>query len=282
MPPLTVEPHTPVRSLESLFAVAAAVEAHTQGAYADIATRMHRTGRADLAGLFEELAVAAADRRSAAAGRHRRLSGRAPELPALPGGLMPLFDDQGAQGAAPELASAYGAYAMAVRNAERTFAFWTYVAAFSPSRDVRAAAEDLARHELAQAAMLRGKRRHAFHAERAGADASTGSWTLATLEHRLRDHLRAEALAAAPAEAARLERLAAAAHDRAEALQAVPLAAPPLLSHIRPEAASRRRPTAEFLLDCYLDLAERLPTEAERERAQRSAAQLLDCVSESS
>ncbi len=62
--------------------------------------------------------------------------------------------------------SAYQALAFAVRNEERAFAFYTYVAAETKSPAVRALAEDLARDELEHATILRRHRRRAFHANR--------------------------------------------------------------------------------------------------------------------
>jgi rubrerythrin len=76
----------------------------------------------------------------------------------LPGG----FDEAGARSA---LLTPYWALAIAVRNKERAFAFYTYVAAQTASAPIRALAEDLARHELEHAAFLRGERRRAFRRE---------------------------------------------------------------------------------------------------------------------
>ncbi len=56
-----------------------------------------------------------------------------------------------------------------MRNEERAFAFYTYVAAHAQNPAIRALAEDLARDELQHAAMLRHHRRRAFHAERPAA-----------------------------------------------------------------------------------------------------------------
>ncbi|MEJ1936656.1 hypothetical protein WDZ92_41220 [Nostoc sp. NIES-2111] len=55
---------------------------------------------------------------------------------------------------------------MAVRNEERAFAFWTYLAAHAGSEDVRQAAEKMASEELTHAAIFRRERRRAFHREK--------------------------------------------------------------------------------------------------------------------
>ena len=63
-------------------------------------------------------------------------------------------------------AHTYRALAIAVRNKERAFAFYSYIAAEARSPGVRALAEDLARDELEHAAVLRRERRRAFRRER--------------------------------------------------------------------------------------------------------------------
>lgn len=246
--------------------MAAALEAGAGAAYARLAARMRDMGRADLAGPLEGLAQDA----------HQR-SGPAPDQAPPPDGL-PFFEDKGMAETAPELASGYGVFGMAVRNAQRAFAYWSYVAAHSSSDDVRRAAEEMASAALARAAGLRRERRRAFHAERA-AGAGAPAWTLAGLERRLAELLRAEAgRASTPGQAARLAARADEAEVRAEALAGSPLDVPPLLKNMRPEATASGRPTAELLLDGYLDLAETLPTQNARAAAQGYAEELLDAL----
>ena len=256
MPRLTVEPHAPVASLDDLSALAARIDADAAAAYGTLAARMRRAHRPDLAGLFETLEEEA----------RRKATGR-PAAPPPPG-LLPIFDDEGLAGTAPERASAYGAFAMAVRNARRAFSFWTYVAAHSPAEAVRQAAEELARDALARTAALRHQRRLAYHRERT-AMGGIPAWTPESLERRL----------AALLQAAGLDALAGQALARAEALGRSPLGQPKPFRHIRPQGLDHARPLAELLLDGYLDLAERLPTEETRGRAQLYTAQLLDCLS---
>mgnify|MGYP001392243000 FL=1 len=196
----------------------------------------------------------------------------------LPGGMMRVFDDEGAAATAPELPTPYGILAMAARNAERIFAFWTYVAAHAPSAEVRDAAEQMARDGLTRVAALRHQRRRAFHEERGRMDGTP--WSLEDLELRLAGLLEAAARqTVAIAEAARLDGLSGQARERAMAMRRVPLGTPQLLRRMRPETTQSCRPTAEFLADCYLELAERVPAQEARERAQRYAAELLDCMS---
>jgi len=64
------------------------------------------------------------------------------------------------------LLSPYRTLSVAVRQEERAFAFWTYVAVQSVDNAVRNLAGTFARQELVHAAKLRQARRRAFHAER--------------------------------------------------------------------------------------------------------------------
>jgi rubrerythrin len=54
---------------------------------------------------------------------------------------------------------------MAVRNEERAFAFWSYVAAFAKDPEIKKAAEAMASEELGHVAALRRERRRAYHRE---------------------------------------------------------------------------------------------------------------------
>lgn len=83
--------------------------------------------------------------------------------------LSPMFDAEGADMVPPETLDAYRAFSAAVRNEERAFVFWSYVAAQAPSADVRQAAEKMAREELGHVATMRRERRQAFHAARVAA-----------------------------------------------------------------------------------------------------------------
>ena len=87
----------------------------------------------------------------------------------------------------------YRALAMAVRNEERAFAFWSYVAGFAKDPEIKKAAEAMAREELGHVAILRKERRRAYHSEhdrtRAGQQGNVGHVDAAVLERRLAAHL---------------------------------------------------------------------------------------------
>src|SRR5581483_5216903 len=55
--------------------------------------------------------------------------------------------------------------AMAVRNEERTFAFWSYLAAYSADPEIKQASESMVKEELGHVATLRKERRSAYHRE---------------------------------------------------------------------------------------------------------------------
>jgi hypothetical protein len=154
----------------------------------------------------------------------------------------------------------YRALASAVRHEERSFAFWTYVAAHAGNAEVKDAAERMALEELEHVSLLRGERRKAFHVERTDGDSAEGPITLdslaatelrlaALIEHH--PHCAAGgnefalSLASAAREAAsKLGLLDAESHPR--------LVAPPLPPERRDDIASM----SEYLAEAYLRLAE--------------------------
>lgn len=276
---LGTEPFVRIESLEELFAVAAAMEREAIDGYAELAARMHREDMPALAEVFERLVAEETMHLGNVEHWSQRMTGRLPDL-SVPGGAPDAtFDDEGAGTIAPELLSAYRAFSMAVRNEERAFAFWTYVAAQSTSAELQKAAEQMAREELDHVARLRRERRLAFHQARAAASDGEG-WTLPALENRVAALLGETARdEAGSGRAKNMEALASAARARAGTLTHAPLGETRLLKSVKPEVSARLRPTVELLLDCYLDLGERLPSQAGRDQAQAFAAELLDCLS---
>lgn len=274
---LANEPFGTVDSMEQLFAIAAEMERAAVDGYSGLAERMRRENRLDLAEVFDGL-VAEKETHLAAIGRWSdAITGKTPDRSALGWDPGASFDDEGAGAIAPELLSAYRAFAMAVRNEERAFAFWSYLAADASSDELRTVCEQMAREELTHMAALRRERRRAFHEQRSTATGG-GHWTLSALEDRLGGLLDAAGEAAAQKEAALFGAFSHQARERAAALAGAPLGDTPLLNHVQPNVIERLRSLVELLLDCYLDLGERLPSDAGRERAQTYAAQLLDCV----
>lgn len=275
---LQSEPFVMIGSLEELFAVAAAMEQEAIDGYVELAQRMHRENQPALAKVFEQLVAEETMHLENVGHWSQRLIGKEPDLSALRGEPDALFDDEGAGSIAPELLSSYRAFSTAVRNEERAFAFWTYVASQSPSAELRRAAEQMAREELDHVARLRRERRRAFHENRVVMSASE-EWALPALENRFAALLDTAAQVERPVlHLQQLADLALAARNRANALTDAELGDTALLRSVTAEASARLRPVTELLLDSYLDLGERLPSQSGRERAQRYAAELLDCL----
>lgn len=275
---LKSEPFAAVESMEELLAIAYAMEREAVAGYSELAARVGREGRPDLVPVFERLVAEENQHLANVVHWSERISGRGPDLASLKWEPAETFDDEGARTVAPELLSAYRAFSMAVRNEERAFLFWTYVAAQTDQDRLREAAEQMAREELGHLATLRRERRQAFHAEHRAPAGGAGA-ELAALELKLADHLEAFA-ARAVAEAAALDAAAQAARRRSAALSRQPFGPSPLLKGgVAAEVVGRAVPLSEILLDCYLDFAERLPREEDRDRAQRYAAGAVECRS---
>ncbi len=156
----------PVGSLDELLAVACAMEQEAAARYRVLSAHMKRQGDNEMAAQFETLANAEDRHVTEITGRSRALLGHPPD-PARIRWELPAELDEAVAGRAS--LSAYQALAYAVRNEERAFTFYTYVAAEADRPDIRALAEDLARDELRHATLLRHYRRRAFHAERPAA-----------------------------------------------------------------------------------------------------------------
>lgn len=274
MPLLGKEPSGTAKTMDELFAIAATMEREAIDGYTALMHRMEQENRPELARVFEQLVAEESGHLANVGYWSERVTGHGPDLSALRWELDPTFDDEGASVVAPELLSAYRAFSIAVRNEERAFAFWTYLASGSPSEELREAAEQMAREELSHIATLRRERRRAFHQQRATASAALQHWELDALEERL-----AALLADKAGDSALLGRLSAEAKARADALIQAPLGQSALLDRVEPASTETARGAGELLLDAYLDLAEHLAGEEERARAQAYAAQLLDCIS---
>lgn len=261
MSPLKTEPPAPVRSLGEFFAIALALETESAARYGELARRMRDLGLPDVAAVFEHL-VAEEDHHAAAIERwSREATGTAPDVTWLRWRPADAFDEEAAQTiASSQLASAYRALSLAVRNEERAFLLWTHIAAQAEDPEIRAAAEAIAFEELRHAAKLRQERRRAFHAaRRGGAETRTAMPPEAAaraVERELAAGLAALARAAAFATAApELRRLAAEAQAMAGDADA---AAGEPASATAEDAASLAllRRLAERAAELYLEAAD--------------------------
>ena len=149
---------------------------------------MRHEGNPVLAEVFERLSVEEKGHVEGVMRWSESQRGTAPDPALIRWQLPETFDDEGISTTNPRLLSAYHALAIAVRNEERAFAFWTYVAAHAGTSEDWQAAEAMAHEELGHVAILRRERRRAFHAERSVQSAPLGNdgvGDLAALERRL-------------------------------------------------------------------------------------------------
>lgn len=274
---LKSEPTASVKSLEELFAIAAAMEQEAAARYAEIAVRMRQEGDPALAEVFERLSTDEQGHLDNVVQWSEKTKGRKPDSALIRWELPETFDDEGAAMAHPRLLSAYRALSMAVRNEERAFAFWSYVAAHAESSEIRQAAEAMAHEELGHVAILRRERRSAFHAERkqmhAGAEDKNNGTDPATLERTLADLLDTRAAEAPSEEGARLRTFAQEARSHADELERFPIP----MRVADPATALESDPVAvaELLADRYLEAGDALRDEEALARAQTLAAHAI-------
>lgn len=276
---LKSEPFAAVRSMDELLAIAYAMEQEAIDGYSKLAEHMRRENRPDMVAVFERLVNEESQHLGQVVRWSEEIHGKKPDLANLRWEQTDTFDDEGAGAVAPELLSAYRAFSIAVRNEERAFLFWTYVAAQTDQDELREAAERMAREELGHLATLRRERRLAFHAAR-GTTAKVHAADVVDLEEQL-IRLIENAAASAPEPAASdLRSVAQEARERVSELARQPFGPSMLLRNgISAEIAERPAALCELLLDCYLDFGESLPKEEDRTRAQQFASGAIRCRS---
>jgi rubrerythrin len=157
---LLKEPAGTLESLDELFALANAMEEEAANRYSALAEDMRRQKKKDLAEVFAQLADAEREHVDSVTRWSQSRRGKAPD-PALARWEAPeTFDAETAHEiGSSKLTTPYRALAMAVRNEERAFAFWSYVAAYSGDSEIKHAAETMAREELGHVSTLRKERR---------------------------------------------------------------------------------------------------------------------------
>ncbi|RAI57088.1 ferritin-like domain-containing protein [Roseicella frigidaeris] len=170
---LKAEPPARVTSLPELFAIAHALEEEAASRYAALAEEMEALQMPRVAAVFRHLVDEKRGHAQRIEDWARGTTGMLPDHRLLRWQPPETFDEEEArQLALSRLASAYRALSMAVRNEERAFALWTYIAAHAEAPAIRAAAERMAGEELRHAALLRRERRRAYHEERGDAAGS--------------------------------------------------------------------------------------------------------------
>ncbi|TGQ72951.1 MULTISPECIES: ferritin family protein [unclassified Mesorhizobium] len=262
---LQAEPAAPVRSMAELLAIAFAMEKESAERYAELAQRMRDKGQARLAEVFERLVKEETGHIENVTRWSRQSSGNDPDLRQLRWTPKGVFDDENTAVVSPELVDPYHSFAMAVRNEERAFAFWSYVASNAPSTEIRSAAEQMAREELEHARVLRIERRRAFSSRREAHATLAGAGDLATMEELVAIRLKAFAAFRGEHDRTVLSDLAAEARELAQQLTASPLGTNTSISDRSPESLDA---LCELLAESYLNAGESLPLQADRDRAQ--------------
>ncbi|RDL48427.1 hypothetical protein BLJAPNOD_04703 [Ensifer sp. M14] len=254
-----------LETLDDLLAVARAMEQDAIDGYIALAARMRSENQPELALVFDRLVAEEESHLS----KVNQWIGDRPVVQAHP--AEDLFDDEGAGVVSPELLNSYRAFSMAVRNEERAFVFWTYVAAHTRSAEIQSAAERMAREELGHVSTLRRERRKAFHEMRREENYGVRN-TLDALENRLAGFLEKTAL---DSDDTGIPQLVAQSRARAQELSTDRPLSTPLLSSLSQAALDSPLPLCELLLDCYLDLAERSTEDDVRKRMQIFASELV-------
>jgi rubrerythrin len=274
---LRTEPPAVVKSLDELFAIAHAMEFEAATRYAEFAERMRRENKPGLAAVFERLS---ADEKGHIDGIMRwseSEQAKAPDPALIRWQLPQTFDDEGISTIDPSLLSSYRALATAVRNEERAFAFWSYVAAQATSPKIQRAAETMAHEELGHVATLRRERRRAFHEARSEVRGTirgrSGVDEAVDLERRLADLLDLRAGSATSGKRPHLKRLVEDARGYADELASSPIPMPTRTDAER--AADDAVVIAELLADRYLEAADDLRDEGSLHRMQALAGRAV-------
>jgi rubrerythrin len=256
--------------MAELFAIAHAMETDAVAYYSDMAAAMRLRGSGALADVFDRLAAVERGHVAQVDDWSRREHGAAPEAARLRWTPPDTFDAPAGEAARSRLITPYGALAAAVRQEERAFTFWSYVASEAGDDEVRRAAEQMAHEELEHVAILRRERRAAWHAER-GTRAPSRSLTLADLAAR--ERVVAALLTSSPEEGpgGRTSALAAQTRDAVTRLDALAAehGSEPVATltgetssgetrsgDMATEAAVDLLVASEFLVDAYLAAAE--------------------------
>jgi len=225
---LNKEPPGHVTAVDELMAIAHALEQEASDQYHRLAERMRGEGERALATLFESLSRIEAKHTEKIDSKAMAVIGKKPDSALVRWELPENFDEDEAR---TYLLTPYRALAMAVRNEERAFAFYTYIAAYAEDDRVRQLAEECAKDELEHAALLRRERRKAWRSER-----EAPQWIIRRIP-------RAQSLADVLADVATAEHVAAVAHHSLSATLAT--AGDTRAARMFEEAAAEEQATAE-------------------------------------
>jgi len=271
---LSAEPAGVLESLDELFALAHAMEQEAANRYDALTEDMRGQGKHDLADVFTKLAAAEREHVDSVTRWSQSRRGKTPD-PALVRWEAPetLAPEAAAEVKTSRLMTPYRALAMAVRNEERAFAFWSYLAAYSHDPEIKKASEAMAREELGHVATLRKERRRAYHHEHERSSADASDMPLRQIDARQLE-LR---LVAQLGEMEQRLKGPAAARTRDIRQQTIEMADAATGLGSFPAAMERKDPlaVAEALVDGYLDGAERSSDAAQLETLQQLAERAI-------
>jgi rubrerythrin len=258
MTSLKREPAGRVRTLDEFFALAHAIESDAAARYIEVARQLKQQGAAHLAEVFERLAEVERGHVMEITNRAAQRGESAPPDARPPWPIPDTFDASPDEIVQSKLLTPYRALASAVRREERSFAFWTYVAAHAEKTEVREAAESMALDELENVSLLRRERRQAFHAQRGlSGSIKANAAALAALERRVCELLE-EDPTAFPEDSEFAKMIIHASREAASELEALHATHHPTLSVPRLPATLNDDPLAisELLVEAYLTLAD--------------------------
>jgi rubrerythrin len=152
-----------VESAEELMAMAYAMEGEAARRYRGLAERMRLRPDARLARLFDFFADLETKHAAQIAERSIAVAGHRVDASRVRWEVPENFDEEAGSS---RLLTPYRTLAIAVRNEERAFAFYSYVAAGSHDGQTREIAEELAKDEIGHAWLLRRERRKAYREEK--------------------------------------------------------------------------------------------------------------------
>lgn len=208
------DPELRVDSIVQLAEIADAIEREAVERYGDLAEEMARRGEPEIERTFRDLETEERSHVDMIADWVRQLGEETGVRPAYNWHLPEELGSSWDEALTSSLLTPYRALAIAVRNEERAFAFYSYIAARTEDRHVAREAERLAAEELRHATQLRRRRRRAYHAEIRDREAPTIGEAESLIEFAaLADRAEAEA-------AAELGALANRARERSEHLSA--------------------------------------------------------------
>lgn len=287
-----VFPVAAIRDARHLMEIAVAMESEAARRYGRLSAAMDKAGEPELAGLFADLATLEQTHEDGL----RRWASRQGVAELATGTPFAWPMPETFEADDPLILTPYKALAIAVRNEERAFSFFTYLAALAPNDHVRSLAESMAREELAHVAELRAMRRRAFQShppddlaervaaaatsvaalERAAGGLENGSEELYDLAAREMSQAGDQAGATILREAARMSRLLSSG-GRPAGRESAALAAARAASLLGRGNLTRSGVlklclrNAEEVLEIYLGIAERTADTEVLSRAQQLA-----------